>query len=387
MQKTALITGITGQDGAYLAEFLLKKGYIVHGIKRRSSLFNTDRIDHLYQDPHEKDARFFLHYGDMTDSTNLIRIIQEVQPDEIYNLAAMSHVHVSFDTPEYTANADGLGTLRLLEAIRILGLEKKTKIYQASTSELYGLVQEVPQSEKTPFYPRSPYAVAKMYAYWITVNYREAYGMFACNGILFNHESPVRGETFVTRKITRATAKIALGLQDKLYLGNLDAQRDWGHAKDYVRMMWMILQAEKPEDWVIATGKTTKVRDFVKKAFKEIGIELEFRGVGKEEKGYISGIDEKLFTEKVGEKYLDSIKSKVKGEKSEAVVEVDPRYFRPTEVDLLIGDPTKAKTKLGWEPEYDLDGLIKEMVLSDLELMKKDTYLKQGGFKTLNYYE
>ena len=387
MQKTALITGVTGQDGAYLAEFLLKKGYIVHGIKRRSSLFNTDRIDHLYQDPHEKDARFFLHYGDMTDSTNLIRIIQEVQPDEIYNLAAMSHVHVSFDTPEYTANADGLGTLRLLEAIRILGLEKKTKIYQASTSELYGLVQEVPQSEKTPFYPRSPYAVAKMYAYWITVNYREAYGMFACNGILFNHESPIRGETFVTRKITRATAKIALGLQDKIYLGNLDAQRDWGHAKDYVRMMWMILQAETPEDWVIATGKTTKVRDFVNKAFKEIGIELEFRGVGKEEKGYISGIDEKLFTEKVGEKYLDSIKSKIKGKKSEAVVEVDPRYFRPTEVDLLIGDPTKAKTKLGWEPEYDLDGLIKEMVLSDLELMKKDTYLKDGGFKTLNYYE
>ncbi len=387
MNKTALITGITGQDGAYLAEFLLKKGYIVHGIKRRSSLFNTDRIDHLYQDPHEKDARFFLHYGDMTDSTNLIRIIQEVQPDEIYNLAAMSHVHVSFDTPEYTANADGLGTLRLLEAIRILGLEKKTKIYQASTSELFGLVQEVPQSEKTPFYPRSPYAVAKMYAYWITVNYREAYGMFACNGILFNHESPIRGETFVTRKITRATAKIALGLQDKLYLGNLDAQRDWGHAKDYVRMMWMILQAEKPEDWVIATGKTTKVRDFVKKAFKEIGVELEFKGEGKEEKGFISRIDEKTFTEKVGEEYLEGLKSKIENQKPEAVIEVDPRYFRPTEVDLLIGDPTKAKTKLGWEPEYDLDGLIKEMVMSDMELMKKDTYLKKGGFKTLNYYE
>ena len=393
MSKTALITGITGQDGAYLAEFLLKKGYIVHGLKRRSSLFNTDRIDHLYQDPHTENPKFILHYGDMTDSTNLIRIIQEVQPDEIYNLAAMSHVHVSFDTPEYTANADGLGTLRLLEAIRILGLEKKTKIYQASTSELYGLVQEVPQTEKTPFYPRSPYAVAKMYAYWITVNYREAYNMFACNGILFNHESPIRGETFVTRKITRAVSKIALGLQDNIYLGNLDAQRDWGHAKDYVRMMWMILQAEQPEDWVIATGITTKVRDFVRMAFTEVGIELEFKGEGKEEKGYLSGIDEKTFTEKVGEKYLKQIKSRLVPSSPSSlrslvpVVEVDSRYFRPTEVDLLIGDPTKANTKLGWKPEYNLDELIKEMMQSDLELMKKDTYLKEGGFKTLNYYE
>ncbi len=382
MNKTALITGITGQDGAYLAEFLLKKGYTVHGIKRRSSLFNTDRIDHLYQDPHEKDATFFLHYGDMTDSTNLIRIIQEVQPDEIYNLAAMSHVHVSFDTPEYTANADGVGTLRLLEAIRILGLEDKTRIYQASTSELYGLVQEIPQTESTPFYPRSPYAVAKLYAYWITVNYREAYNMFACNGILFNHESPIRGETFVTRKITRAAAKIALGLQEKLYLGNLDAQRDWGHAKDYVRMMWMILQADKPEDWVIATGITTKVRDFVRKSFNEVGIKLEFKGKGKEEKGFVSEIDEKLFIEKVGEKYLKQIKTRLT-----PVIEVDPKYFRPTEVDLLIGDPSKAKKKLGWEPEYNLDELINEMVESDLVLMKKDTYLKEGGYKTLNYYE
>ncbi len=371
MNKTALITGITGQDGAYLAEFLLKKGYTVHGLKRRSSLFNTDRIDHLYQDPHTENPKFILHYGDMTDSTNLIRIIQEVQPDEIYNLAAMSHVHVSFDTPEYTANADGLGTLRLLEAIRILSLGEKTKIYQASTSELYGLVQEVPQTEKTPFYPRSPYAVAKMYAYWITVNYREAYNMFACNGILFNHESPIRGETFVTRKITRAVSKIALGLQDKIYLGNLDAQRDWGHAKDYVRMMWMILQAEQPEDWVIATGITTKVRDFVRMAFNEIGIELEFKGEGKEEKGYIK----KCYN------------PKYQLETGKEVVAVDPRYFRPTEVDLLIGDPTKANTKLGWKPEYDLNTLVKDMMKSDLELMKKDTYLKEGGFKTLNYYE
>ena len=398
MNKTALITGITGQDGAYLAEFLLKKGYKVHGIKRRSSLFNTERIDHLYQDPHVEHPNFILHYGDMTDSLNLTRIIQEVQPDEIYNLAAQSHVQVSFDTAEYTANADGLGTLRLLEAVRLLGLTDKTKIYQASTSELFGLVQEVPQSEKTPFYPRSPYAVAKLYGYWITVNYREAYNMFACNGILFNHESPIRGETFVTRKITRAAAKIALGLQDKIYLGNLDAQRDWGHAKDYVRMMWMILQADKPEDWVIATGITTKVRDFVRKAFNEVGIELEFRGEGKEEKGYFSGINEKIFTEKVGEKYLKQIKSRLVPSSSRPltpssphplvpVVEVDPRYFRPTEVDLLIGDPTKAHEKLGWEPEYNLDELIKEMMQSDLELMKKDTYLKEGGFKTLNYYE
>ena len=371
MNKTALITGITGQDGAYLAEFLLKKGYKVHGIKRRSSLFNTDRIDHLYKDPHDPDSKFFLHYGDMTDSTNLIRIIQEVQPDEVYNLAAMSHVHVSFDTPEYTANADGVGTLRLLEAIRILGLAKKTRIYQASTSELYGLVQEVPQTEKTPFYPRSPYAVAKLYAYWITVNYREAYNMFACNGILFNHESPIRGETFVTRKITRAVSKIALGLQDKLYLGNLDAQRDWGHAKDYIRMMWMILQADKPEDWVIATGITTKVRDFVKKAFAEVGIELEFKGTGKDEKGYVKSCSNPAYQ-------LESGKE---------VVAVDPRYFRPTEVDLLIGDPTKAKTKLGWEPKYDLNYLIKDMMQSDIELMKKDSYLREGGFRVMNYFE
>jgi GDPmannose 4,6-dehydratase len=393
--KTALITGVTGQDGAYLSEFLLKKGYIVHGLKRRSSMFNTDRIDHLYQDPHVDNANFILHYGDMTDSTNLIRIIQEVQPDEIYNLAAMSHVHVSFDTPEYTANADGLGTLRLLEAIRILGLEKKTRIYQASTSELYGMVQEVPQTEKTPFYPRSPYAVAKMYAYWISVNYREAYKLFACNGILFNHESPIRGETFVTRKITRAVARIALGMQDKVYLGNLDTQRDWGHAKDYVRMMWMILQAEEAEDWVIATGVTTHVRDFVKLAFQETGLEVKFVGEGKDEKGYIVGIDEKIYTEKVGEQYLDTIKSKlsispnlpIAQSHSLPVVEVDPRYFRPTEVDLLMGDASKAKNKLGWIPKYDLAYLVKDMMQSDLRLMKKDAYLKEGGFRTMNYFE
>ncbi|MCK0131221.1 GDP-mannose 4,6-dehydratase [Flavobacteriaceae bacterium F08102] len=370
-KKTALITGVTGQDGAYLSEFLLKKGYIVHGIKRRSSLFNTDRIDHLYQDPHVDNANFILHYGDMTDSTNLIRIVQETQPDEIYNLAAMSHVKVSFDTPEYTANADGLGTLRLLEAIKILGLEKKTKIYQASTSELYGLVQEVPQSETTPFYPRSPYAVAKMYAYWITVNYREAYGMFACNGILFNHESPIRGETFVTRKITRATAKIALGLQDKVYLGNLDAKRDWGHAKDYIRMMWMILQADKPEDWVIATGITTTVRDFVKMAFLEVGIELEFKGEGVDEIGIIHACNNPKYQLEIGKE----------------VVKVDSRYFRPTEVDLLIGDPSKAFNKLGWKPEYDLKALVKDMMQSDIKMMQKDQYLKEGGYKTLNYFE
>lgn len=369
--KTALITGITGQDGAYLSEFLLKKGYIVHGLKRRSSLFNTDRIDHLYQDPHESNRNFILHYGDMTDSTNLIRLIQEIQPDEIYNLAAMSHVHVSFETPEYTANADGLGTLRLLEAIRLLGLEKKTRIYQASTSELYGKVQEVPQTEKTPFYPRSPYAVAKMYAFWITVNYREAYGIFASNGILFNHESPLRGETFVTRKITRAAARIALGLQDKLYLGNLDAQRDWGHAKDYVRMMWMILQAEEAEDWVIATGKTTPVRDFVRMAFAEAGIELEFKGKGVEEKAYVVACTNPEYQIPIGKEVLN----------------VDPKYFRPTEVDLLIGDATKAKEKLGWEPKITLEGLVKDMMQSDLKLMKKDQYLREGGYETLNYFE
>lgn len=369
--KVALITGITGQDGAYLAEFLLKKGYEVHGIKRRSSLFNTDRIDHLYQDPHESDVKFKLHHGDLTDSTNLIRIIQEVQPDEIYNLAAMSHVHVSFETPEYTANADGIGTLRILEAIRILGLTKKTKIYQASTSELYGLVQAVPQSETTPFYPRSPYAVAKMYAYWITVNYREAYDMFACNGILFNHESPIRGETFVTRKITRAAAKIALGLQDKLYLGNLSAKRDWGHAKDYVEAMYLILQQEKPEDFVIATGITTEVREFVRMAFAEVGITVEFRGEGVDEKGYVVSCSNPQFQVEIGKE----------------IVSVDPKYFRPTEVDLLLGDPTKSKTKLGWSPKYDLPALVKDMMASDVKLMQKDRFLQEAGYKTLRYFE
>lgn len=377
--KIALITGITGQDGAYLAEFLLKKGYFVHGVKRRSSSFNTERIDHLYQDSHESNVQLKLHYGDLTDSTNLIRIIQETQPDEIYNLAAMSHVQVSFETPEYTANADGLGTLRLLEAVRILGLEKKTKIYQASTSELYGLVQAVPQSETTPFYPRSPYAVAKMYAYWITVNYREAYGMFACNGILFNHESPVRGETFVTRKITRASAKIALGLQNCLYLGNLSAQRDWGHAKDYVEAMWLILQQEKPEDFVIATGITTSVRDFVRMSFLELGIEIEFSGNNEHEKGVIIDVD----AEKCASLGIDISAIKF----GQTVVKVDPKYFRPTEVDLLIGDPTKSKTQLGWVPKYDLEALVKEMTLSDLNLMRKDEYLKKGGYDTLNYFE
>lgn len=369
--KKALITGVTGQDGAYLSEFLLKKGYEVHGLKRRSSLFNTDRIDHLYQDPHVENRNFILHYGDMTDSTNLIRLIQEIQPDEIYNLAAMSHVHVSFETPEYTGNADGLGTLRVLDAVRMLGLGDKTRIYQASTSELYGKVQEVPQSETTPFYPRSPYAVAKMYAYWITVNYREAYNMYACNGILFNHESPIRGETFVTRKITRATARIALGLQDKFYLGNLDAQRDWGHAKDYVRMMWMILQADEPEDWVIATGKTTPVREFVRMSFNEVGIELEFKGEGVDEKAYVKACHNPDYQLEIGKEILA----------------VDPQYFRPTEVDLLIGDPTKANTKLGWKPEYDLQGLIKDMMQSDLKLMQKEQYLKDGGYRILNYFE
>lgn len=377
--KVALITGVTGQDGAYLAEFLLKKGYFVHGLKRRSSLFNTDRIDHLYQDQHENGVNFKLHFGDLTDSTNLIRIIQEVQPDEIYNLAAMSHVQVSFEMPEYTANADGIGTLRLLEAVRILGLEKKTRVYQASTSELYGLVQAVPQSETTPFYPRSPYAVAKIYGYWITVNYREAYGMFACNGILFNHESPLRGETFVTRKITRAACKIALGLQKCLYLGNLSAQRDWGHAKDYIEAMWLILQQEKAEDYVIATGVTTTVRDFVKMSFAELGIEVEFSGKDEYEKGVIIDIDYDL-ANKLGLN-TDELHFGMD------VVKVDPKYFRPTEVDLLLGDPTKSKTQLGWEPKYDLPLLVKDMVQSDLQLMKKDEYLKEGGFKTLNYFE
>ncbi|GEM69020.1 GDP-mannose 4,6-dehydratase [Sphingobacterium mizutaii NBRC 14946 = DSM 11724] len=377
--KVALITGITGQDGAYLAEFLLKKGYVVHGLKRRSSLFNTDRIDHLYQDPHQLGRNFVLHYGDLTDSTNLIRIIQETKPTEIYNLAAQSHVKVSFDTPEYTANADGLGTLRILEAVRLLGLTEQTRIYQASTSELYGLVQAVPQSETTPFYPRSPYAVAKLYGYWITVNYREAYNMYACNGILFNHESPVRGETFVTRKITRAAAKIALGLQDKLYLGNLSAQRDWGHAKDYVEAMWLILQQDKAEDFVIATGVTTTVREFVRMAFAELGIEIEFSGKAEAEKGVIIDRD----NDKLKELGLDPEKIKL----GQTIVKVDPAYYRPTEVDLLIGDPSKANNKLGWKPKYDLEMLVNEMVLSDLKLMQREEYLKKGGFDILNYFE
>lgn len=371
MNKVALVTGITGQDGAYLAELLLEKGYFVHGIKRRTSLFNTDRIDHLYQDPHEKHVRLKLHYGDLTDSTNLIRIIQETQPDEIYNLAAMSHVHVSFEEPEYTANADGIGTLRILEAVRLLGLTKKTKIYQASTSELYGLVQAVPQSETTPFYPRSPYAVAKLYAYWITVNYREAYNMYAVNGILFNHESPLRGETFVTRKITRAAAKIALGMQDKLYLGNLNAQRDWGHAKDYVEAMWRILQQETPEDYVIATGITTPVREFVRMAFAELGIELEFRGQDEKEVAVVASCSNPEFQLETGRE----------------IVAVDPRYFRPTEVDLLIGDPTKANTKLGWQPKYDLPALVKEMVAADVETFRKEKLLLDSGYYVKNQFE
>ena len=371
MSKVAFITGITGQDGAYLTEFLLKKDYVVHGLKRRSSLFNTERIDHLYQDPHDPNPKLVLHFGDMTDSTNLIRLIQEIQPDEIYNLAAMSHVRVSFEIPEYVADADGIGTLRLLEAVRILNLEKKTKIYQASTSELYGKVQEVPQTETTPFYPRSPYAVAKMYAYWITVNYREAYGLFASNGILFNHESPVRGETFVTRKITRAVSRIALGIQDEFYLGNLDAKRDWGHAKDYVRMMWMILQAKEAEDWVIATGKTTSIRDFVTMAFAYVGIVLEFKGDGVNEKAFIVSCSKAEFQIEIGKQILS----------------IDPKYFRPTEVDLLIGDASKAKNKLGWEPHIQLNELVDDMMSSDINLFKKDKFLIDSGYKTLNYYE
>lgn len=370
MRKKALITGITGQDGAYLAEFLLSRGYEVHGIKRRSSLFNTDRIDHLYQDPHIDNRNFFLHYGDLTDSTNLIRIIQEVRPDEIYNLAAMSHVQVSFETPEYTANADGIGTLRILEAVRLLDLIDTTKIYQASTSELYGLVQAVPQSESTPFYPRSPYACAKLYAYWITINYREAYNMFACNGILFNHESPIRGETFVTRKITRAVSKIALGLQDKLYLGNLSAKRDWGHAKDYVEAMYLILQQQKAEDFVIATGVTTQVRDFVALAFGELGIEVEFRGEGVNEVGIVKACR--------GEYQLPQ---------GQEVVAVDSRYFRPTEVDLLLGDPSKAQKLLGWKPKYDLAMLVKDMMQSDIKLMQKEKFLQDNGYNILRYFE
>lgn len=368
--KKALITGVTGQDGAYLSDFLLAKGYEVHGIKRRSSLFNTDRIDHLYQDPHEKGVHFKLHYGDLTDSVNLIRIIQEIKPDEIYNLGAMSHVKVSFETPEYTANADGIGTLRLLEAIRILGLEHKTKFYQAATSELYGLVQEVPQNEKTPFYPRSPYAAAKLYAYWITVNYREAYNMFACNGILFNHESPLRGETFVTRKITRGVAKIAMGMQDKLYMGNIYAKRDWGHAKDYVEAMWLILQQDKPEDFVIATGVTHSVKEFIILAFRDAGIELEFKGTGLEEKAYIKSFESNLPV-KAGQE----------------VLAIDQRYFRPTEVDLLIGDPSRAKQQLGWQPQYDLASLVREMVQADMECFRKEKTLKDAGYVILNQFE
>ncbi|NCU02759.1 MAG: GDP-mannose 4,6-dehydratase [Chitinophagaceae bacterium] len=369
--KKALITGVTGQDGAYLSDLLLKKGYEVHGIKRRTSLFNTDRIDDLYEDPHINNRHFVLHYGDLTDSTNLIRIIQEVQPDEIYNLGAMSHVKVSFDIPEYTANTDAVGTLRILEAVRLLGLTEKTRIYQASTSELYGLVQEVPQSERTPFYPRSPYAVAKMYGFWITVNYREAYNMYACNGILFNHESPLRGETFVTRKITRAVAKIALGMQDKLWLGNLNAQRDWGHAKDYVEAMWLMLQQDKPEDFVIATGVTTPVREFVRMAFAEVGIEIEFKGEGVDEKGFVKSCANPDYALAVGTE----------------MVAVDPRYFRPTEVELLIGDPTKANTKLGWKPKYDLNGLVKEMVAADLDIFKREKLLHESGYKIKNQFE
>jgi GDPmannose 4,6-dehydratase len=385
MSKTALITGVTGQDGAYLAEYLLKKGYIVHGIKRRSSLFNTERVDHLYQDPHVEKRKFILHYGDLTDSMNVTKIIQECQPDEIYNLAAMSHVKVSFDTPEYTANADGIGTLRILEAVRLLGLTNKSRVYQASTSELYGLVQEVPQTEKTPFYPRSPYGVAKLYAYWITINYREAYGLHASNGILFNHESPIRGETFVTRKISRAMARIALGMQDCLYMGNLSSKRDWGHAKDYIRAMYLILQQDLPDDYVIATGVTTSIREFIEKTFAAAGMKISFNGENEHETGNLVDIDEALFNEKVGKSFLNSIKQRI--DKDHVVVRVDRNYYRPTEVDLLIGDSTKARTKLGWTPRYDLLGLIDDMITSDIHLMKKENHIKNGGFRTFNYFE
>ncbi len=383
MSKVALITGITGQDGAYLAEYLIKKGYVVHGIKRRSSLFNTDRIDHLYQDPHVEERNMILHYGDMTDSMNITRIIGEVQPDEIYNLAAMSHVKVSFDMPEYTANADGLGTLRILEAVRLLGLTEKSRIYQASTSELYGLVQEVPQKETTPFYPRSPYAVAKLYAYWITVNYREAYRMHASNGILFNHESPLRGETFVTRKVTRAVSRIALGMQQKLFMGNLSSKRDWGHAKDYIKAMYLILQQDQPDDYVIATGITTSIRDFIRLAFGEVGVEIVFENEGVNEVGLIQTINESVFKAKVGDDFLENFQQKI----GQVVVAVDPAYFRPTEVELLIGDPSKSKNKLGWEPKYTLDTLIEDMIQNDLKLMKKEAFLKGAGYKILNYFE
>jgi len=385
MGKTALITGITGQDGAYLAEFLLKKGYLVHGIKRRSSLLNTDRIDHLYQDPHAKKRNMILHYGDLSDSMNVTRIIQECQPDEIYNLGAMSHVKVSFDVPEYTANTDGIGTLRILEAIRLLGLKEKTRFYQASTSELYGLVQQVPQTEKTPFYPRSPYSIAKLYAYWITVNYREAYGLHASNGILFNHESPIRGETFVSRKITRGLAKIVLGMQETLFMGNLSSRRDWGHAKDYIKAMYLMLQQEQPDDYVIATGVTTEVREFVNKSFSNVGINLSFHGEHENEIATITDLNDNLFIEKVGKDYIKNFKSRIKT--NPVVVKVDPAYFRPTEVDLLLGDPSKAKTKLGWEPEYNLDSLINDMVTSDLLLMKRENFLREGGYRIFNYFE
>ena len=381
--KVALITGVTGQDGAYLSEYLLSLGYEVHGIKRRSSLFNTKRIDHLYQDPHEKNRRFFLHYGDLTDSMNITRLIKEIQPDEIYNLGAMSHVKVSFDSPEYTADVDAIGTLRVLEAVRLLGLEKKTRIYQASTSELYGLVQEVPQRETTPFYPRSPYACAKLYGYWITVNYREAYDMHASNGILFNHESPLRGETFVTRKITRSVSRIALGLLDKLYLGNLSAKRDWGHAKDYVRSMHLILQQPTGGDYVVATGVTTEVREFARLAFAELGLKVEFHGEGIDEVGVLTSIDEDRFNSQVGIEYLEQLRKRIGDE----VVAVDPAYFRPTEVELLIGDPSKAMKTLGWKPEHSLSDIVTDMMQSDVKLMKRDTYLRQGGFETKNYYE
>ena len=385
MHKTALITGITGQDGAYLAEFLLRDGYEVHGIKRRSSLFNTDRIYHIYQDPHVKERKLFLHHGDLSDSMNVTSIIHECKPDEIYNLGAMSHVKVSFEVPEYTANTDGIGTLRILEAIRLLGLKDKTRFYQASTSELYGLVQEVPQTEKTPFYPRSPYAVAKLYAYWITVNYREAYGIHASNGILFNHESPIRGETFVSRKITRGLAKIVLGLQETLYMGNLSAKRDWGHAKDYIKAMHLILQQDKPDDYVIATGITTEVREFIKRSFANVGISVLFSGENENETGTVSDVNKEIFTAKVGKEYLNNFLTRLT--ENPVVVRVDKRYYRPTEVDLLLGDPSKARSILGWKPEYDLDGLIDDMITSDLILMKKEAYLRKGGYTILNYFE
>jgi GDPmannose 4,6-dehydratase len=385
MVKTALITGITGQDGSYLAEFLIKKGYIVHGIKRRSSLINTDRIDHIYQDPHVEKRNFILHYGDLSDSMNITRIIQECQPDEIYNLGAMSHVKVSFDVPEYTANTDGIGTLRILEAVRLLGIKDRTRIYQASSSELYGKVQEVPQTEKTPFYPRSPYAIAKLYGYWMTVNYREAYGLHASNGILFNHESPIRGETFVSRKITRALARILLGLQETLYMGNLSSRRDWGHAKDYVKAMYLILQQDQPDDYVISTGVTTEVREFLRKSFEFTGVELSFSGEKENEIGKIVSLNDHAFVDKVGKDYLNDFKARIKREP--VVVKVDSIYFRPTEVDLLLGDSTKAREKLGWIPHYDLNGLIEEMVISDLTLMKRENYLKKGGYSIFNYFE